>query len=61
MDIDLVIADTAELLAAEDMGALAMKYLEMNADAKQSNVAFIKDRVFNSDSTRMLAKQFVRP
>jgi hypothetical protein len=61
LDVDLVIADTAEYLAAEDMSGLAMKYLELNASAKQSNVAYAKDRVFNSDSTKSLQKQFVRP
>ena len=48
-------------MASEDLKGLAMKYLEMTCDPKQCNVAYTKDRVFNSDSTRSLAKQFVRP
>ena len=60
-DFDLVATDVAEFLIGEDMKQLAMKYLEINANPKQSNVAYLKDRVFNSDTTRSLAKQFVRP
>lgn len=60
-DIDLIVADVAEFLVSEDLRALAIKYLDQSANGKQCNVAYIKDRVFNSDSTRMLAKQFVRP
>lgn len=61
VDIDLVVTDVAEFLVGEDMRDLALKYLELNGNPKQSNVAFLKDRVFNSDSTHILAKQFVRP
>lgn len=61
VDLDLIVSDTAEFLVSEDMRALALKYLDLMGNPKQPNVAFAKDRVFNSDSTRLLAKQFVRP
>jgi hypothetical protein len=61
VDLDLIVSDASEFLVAEDMRALAYKYLELIGNPKQPNVAFAKDRVFNSDSTRMLAKQFARP
>lgn len=61
VDVDLVVADVADFLVGEDLRDLALKYLETIGNAKQSNVAFAKERVFNSDSTHMLAKQFVRP
>jgi len=61
VDLDLIISDAADFLVAEDMRALSLKYLELMGNPKQPNVAFTKDRVFNSDSTRLLAKQFVRP
>jgi hypothetical protein len=56
VDLDLIVSDTAEFLVSEDMRALAMKYLDLIGNPKQPNVAFAKDRVFNSDSTRLLAK-----
>jgi hypothetical protein len=55
------VSDTADFLVSEDMRVIALKYLDLIGNPKQPNVAFAKDRVFNSDSTRMLAKQFVRP
>ena len=54
-------SDTADFLVSEDMRVIALKYLDLIGNPKQPNVAFAKDRVFNSDSTRMLANQFVRP
>jgi hypothetical protein len=61
VEVDLIISDMSEYLVAEDMRSLAMRYLYNLGNPKQANIAFIKDRVFNSDSTQSLAKQFVRP
>ena len=61
LDIDLIVSDAAEYLAAEDLGGVALKYLHLTGSSKQSNVAFISDRIFNSDSTKSLQKQFSRP
>lgn len=52
LEIDLVISDTAEFLAAEDMKDLALKYLDTYGNPSQSNIALVKDRVFNSDSSK---------
>jgi hypothetical protein len=60
-DLDLIVSDAADFLVAEDMRALAYKYLDLIGNPKQPNVAFAKDRVFNSDSTRIIAKQVTRP
>lgn len=61
VDLDLIVSDISDYLVAEDMRALAFSYLEAVGNPKQPNVAFAKDRVFNSDSTKLLTKQFVRP
>jgi hypothetical protein len=53
LDLDLILADMAEYMANEDLRMLGMKYLELS-NPKQANVAFAKDRLYNSDSTRML-------
>ena len=60
LELDLIIADMAEYMAHEDLKMLAMKYLELS-NPKQANVAFIKDKIYNSDSTRTLSKQFAKP
>lgn len=60
LDLDLIIADMAEYMASEDLKMLGMKYLELS-NPKQANVAFIKDKIYNSDSTRLLTKQFAKP
>ena len=60
LDVDLIMADIGEFMASEDIKGLAMKYLEFG-NPKQPNVAFIKDRIFNSDSSRQFQKQFARP
>ena len=60
-DLDLIVTDAADFLVGEDMRQLAYKYLDLIGNPKQPNVAFAKDRVFNSDSTRSIAKQVVRP
>ena len=52
VDFDLIVSDIAEYMAHEELSSLALKYLELN-NPKQVNVAIIKDRVFNSDSTRV--------
>ena len=59
-DFDLILSDMGEFLANEDVPTLAMKYLEF-ANPKQPNVAMTKDRIYGSDSTRLLHKQFVKP
>ena len=61
VDVDLIIADAAEFLVSEDLRSVALQFIELYGNSKQSNLAFIKDRLFNSDSTRSLAKQFGRP
>jgi len=48
-DADLVLTDVAEFLAGEDMADLAIKFLDGFGNSAQSNVALIKDRIFNSD------------
>lgn len=60
LDMDLILSDMGDYMASEDLKHLAMKYLEFG-NPKQPNVAFIKDRVYNSDSTRQFQKQFARP
>jgi hypothetical protein len=60
LDLDLIIADIAELMAHEELTGLALKYLELS-NPKQANVALIKERIYNSDSTRMVNKSFVKP
>jgi hypothetical protein len=52
LDIDLVICDLAEFMTVEDRRDLALKYLDGFGNPQQSNVALLKDRVFNSDSIR---------
>jgi hypothetical protein len=54
-DFDLVLSDMGEYLINEDVPTLAMKYLEL-ANPKNFNVAMIKDRIFNSDSSRVTHK-----
>lgn len=39
----------AEYMAQEDLRVLGMKYLQL-CNPAQPNVAFAKDRIFNSDS-----------
>lgn len=56
VDVDLIVSDVADFLVGEDMRELALRYLETIGNSKQSNVAFAKERVFNSDSTHLLAK-----
>jgi len=56
VDLDLIVSDISDYLVAEDMRALAYNYLEAVGNPKQPNVAFAKDRVFNSDSTKLLTK-----
>ena len=51
VDQDMITTDMAEYLASEDLRFLALKYLDL-VNPKQTNVAIIKDRVFNSDSFR---------
>ena len=48
----------ADYMTHEDLRHLAVKYLEI-VNPKQANVAFTKDRIFNSDSHRV--KQSGRP
>lgn len=60
LDVDLILSDIGEYMAAEDLKMLALKYLELS-NPKQANVAFTKDRIYNSDSTRTLSKQYARP
>ena len=56
-DFDLALTDVAEFLAGEDMSDLALKFLDAFGNSQQSNVALIKDRVFNSDSTKKNAQR----
>ncbi len=60
LDLDLIITDMAELMNSEDLKMLSLKYLELS-NPKQANVAFAKDRIYTSDSTRFVTKQFARP
>lgn len=46
--MDLVVSDIAEYMTHEELSQLALKYLDIS-NPKQPNVAFIKDRIFNSD------------
>mmetsp|Transcript_33965 Transcript_33965/g.25055 ORF Transcript_33965/g.25055 Transcript_33965/m.25055 type:complete len:104 (+) Transcript_33965:926-1237(+) len=50
VDFDLLVADMAELINAEGHKVIAVKFLEI-ASHKQPNAAFVKDRIYNSDST----------
>ena len=56
VDLDLIVSDAADFLVAEDMRALAYKYLDLMGNPKQPNVAYAKDRVFNSDSSKLISK-----
>lgn len=56
--MDLITTDIAEYMAHEELSNLALKYLNIS-NPKQANVAFIKDRIYNSDSLRN--KQGSRP
>ena len=55
-----MLVDVADLLAGEDLRGLAFKYLS-TGNSKQCNVAYLKERVYNSDSTRTLNKVYSRP
>lgn len=60
VDLDLIITDIAEYMASEELTTLALKYLELS-NPKQPNVAIIKERIYNSDSARLVNKSFVKP
>ena len=52
LDLDLIVADAADVLTAEGMRELAFKYLDFIGNPKQPNVAYSRDRIYNSDSTK---------
>ena len=60
VDFDLIMTDIAEYMASEELTTLALKYLELS-NPKQPNVAIIKERIYNSDSARLVNKSFVKP
>ena len=53
VDLDLIFVDVADCLINEGYKQLAMKYIEL-CNPKQANVAFLKERIYSSDSTRNL-------
>jgi len=53
VDFDLIMTDIAEYMASEELTTLALKYLELS-NPKQPNVAIIKERIYNSDSARLV-------
>ena len=57
----MIVTDFSEFLVGEDMRGLAYKYIDLVGNPKQPNVAYAKDRIFLSDTTRILAKQVARP
>ena len=60
LDLDLILTDMGEYMASEDQKDLALKFLEF-ANPKQANVAFTKDKIFQSDSTSTLKAKYARP
>jgi len=60
-ELDLIAADAADFLVAEDFRRLAYNYLELVGNPKQPNVAFALDRVYNSDSSRSVGSLAVKP
>lgn len=60
-ELDLIAADAADFLVAEDFRRLAYNYLELVGNPKQPNVAFALDRVYNSDSCRSVGSLAVKP